>query len=304
MLDYAQLAALHAINREGSFEGAGRSLRISSFAVSQRVKQLEKSLGVTLVERGPTRTSDFGKILCRHTSEVATLEDAVIDNHRIACNSLGNVEAAVYRIALPEECISGWFGRVFRKRTEAGDPSRFDMTIADSGQTLELMQAGTVVAAISSLKEPIHGFKAYRLGEMRFVAVASPSFVERYFGDGVTLDTLRQAPCLRLCQHDGLATEWTESQFGKRPALSLYNFPGSRDSLGSVLSDHAWTMMPATDAEPCLADSSLVELRSETPLIRPLYWHVSGAMVPAMTEITKTVRRVAFESGELTFSDT
>ena len=102
MLDYAQLSALRAINEEGSFEGAARALRISSFAVSQRVRQLERSLGVVLVERGPTRPSAIGKILCRHTSEVADLEHTLIEKHRIACSSRGEDCAPVFRIALPE----------------------------------------------------------------------------------------------------------------------------------------------------------------------------------------------------------
>ena len=50
MLDYASLAAVAAVVREGSFERAARVLNVTTSAVSQRVKQLEERLGSVLCE--------------------------------------------------------------------------------------------------------------------------------------------------------------------------------------------------------------------------------------------------------------
>ena len=182
------------------------------------------------------------------------------------------------------------------KLEELGNSPGFDLTIADPVQSAELMQSGAVVAAVSTKREPIHGFKSFRLGEIRYLAVASPDFADRHFSEGVTLDAIREAPCLRSCASDGLATEWAEAQFGKRPALSFHNCPSFTAAADSILSGHAWSMMAEANAKPYLASLSLVELRPGTPLIRQLYWHVSGSMVQTMSEVTRIVRTAGFGS--------
>ena len=50
-IDHAQLRALAAVVREGSFERAAQSLNVTSSAVSQRIKALEDRVGRLLVKR-------------------------------------------------------------------------------------------------------------------------------------------------------------------------------------------------------------------------------------------------------------
>ena len=52
MLDYASLAAVSSVVREGTFERAARALNVTPSAISQRVKQLEERLGSVLIIRG------------------------------------------------------------------------------------------------------------------------------------------------------------------------------------------------------------------------------------------------------------
>ena len=51
MLDYAALAALAAVIREGSFEKAAAALHVTPSAVSQRIRALEERVGCALVVR-------------------------------------------------------------------------------------------------------------------------------------------------------------------------------------------------------------------------------------------------------------
>ena len=51
MLDYAALAALAAVIREGSFERAASALHVTPSAVSQRIRSLEERVGCALVVR-------------------------------------------------------------------------------------------------------------------------------------------------------------------------------------------------------------------------------------------------------------
>ena len=71
MLDYASLAALAAVIREGSFERAAAVLGVTPSAVSQRVKALEERLGTVLVVRGqPCLATATGGRLCAHAERV------------------------------------------------------------------------------------------------------------------------------------------------------------------------------------------------------------------------------------------
>ena len=75
MLDYASLAALAAVVREGSFERAARALHVTPSAISQRVRLLEERVGCALVVRGqPCQATDTGRRLCQHVDRVRLLE--------------------------------------------------------------------------------------------------------------------------------------------------------------------------------------------------------------------------------------
>ncbi len=75
MLDPAQLAALAAVHRRGSFDLAASDLHVTPSAISQRIKALEEAIGTLLVRRGqPCSATNTGLRLIRHHDEVALLE--------------------------------------------------------------------------------------------------------------------------------------------------------------------------------------------------------------------------------------
>ena len=54
-MDHRQLEALYWITRLGSFAAAARKLNTSQPAISQRIRDLERSLGVPLFDRSRRR---------------------------------------------------------------------------------------------------------------------------------------------------------------------------------------------------------------------------------------------------------
>ena len=63
-IDHAQLRALAAVIREGSFDRAAQSLNVTPSAISQRVKALEDRIGRLLVKRGtPATATAEGQLL-------------------------------------------------------------------------------------------------------------------------------------------------------------------------------------------------------------------------------------------------
>jgi molybdate transport repressor ModE-like protein len=78
MLNTHRLHVLAEIDRSGSIAGAARQLSLSSSAVSHQLAQLEKDLGVSLVERGAQslRLTSAGRRLSLRGQEVLALLDA------------------------------------------------------------------------------------------------------------------------------------------------------------------------------------------------------------------------------------
>ena len=72
MLDLRRLAAFHAVAAHGSFSAAALALNFTQSVVSHHVAQLEKELGVTLVERGrrPIRLTPAGERLHAHAGAI------------------------------------------------------------------------------------------------------------------------------------------------------------------------------------------------------------------------------------------
>ncbi|MQY37221.1 HTH-type transcriptional regulator GltC [Streptomyces sp. RB17] len=78
MLSTHRLHVLAEIDRSGSIAGAARQLRLSPSAVSHQLAQLEKDVGVSLVERGAQslRLTSAGRRLSLRGQEVLALLDA------------------------------------------------------------------------------------------------------------------------------------------------------------------------------------------------------------------------------------
>jgi DNA-binding transcriptional LysR family regulator len=62
MLDARRLATLQAVARAGSFARAAATLGYTQSAVSQHVSELERSVGLRLLERRPVRLTDAGAV--------------------------------------------------------------------------------------------------------------------------------------------------------------------------------------------------------------------------------------------------
>ena len=292
MLDYQQLRTLLAVEETGTFEGAARSMGLSSFAVADRIKRLETNLKVTLVERSPTRTSEAGKILCDHARRVISMEEKVLAN-RQSSTCAGQTDELIATVAMDEYCMDHGIGDVLIPDTDMKVDVSCHIKIAHPTQTHRLMQSGEVQAAISTHKEPIHGFKAYRLTAIDYVAVANPAFVEECFADGLSAEALSKAPCYRQCKNDDLAMVWAQNHINERCKLSLFKYPFSDGALRICLAGNAWTMLPASIARPHLSDGSLVELKPNSIINRDLYWHVSWSFVRPLEAITKDIKFAA-----------
>ena len=293
MLDYAHLEALLAVEREGSFEAAARSLGVTSSAISQRIRLLEERVGAVVINRQtPVKPTDIGMALCRHAEMVSMLEDNIIRSNE-TLTSLNVYAKPQIRVAVNDDSLSSWFLDVLMEEVRNDSPYMYEVSISDQDYSIEDMKLGNVLAAISSNSVPVQGFKCTFLGMHVYRATASPEFVDRFFPDGVSLTSLRKAPALRYSSQDDLQQQWIEQNFGEMVPHNTHIIPSSHGFVDACRKGIAWGMNPALMVDEYISSGELVELVPRATLDKPLYWHCSRMVAEPLSQFSGHVAQVA-----------
>jgi LysR family transcriptional regulator (chromosome initiation inhibitor) len=287
MFDPAQLAALAAVHRRGSFELAAGELNVTASAISQRIKALEEMTGTLLIRRGqPCRATETGLRLIRHHDEVALLE-------RTLASDLPGLAPgpSTLRIAVNADSLATWV----LPALAATEEMLFDLVIDDQDVSQDWLRRGEVVAAITSHPGPLQGCDTIPLGALRYLATASPAYVARWFPTGVTAKALSCAPALTFSEKDRLQDRWLARQTpgSQRPAFPTHRMASSQAFVEACLLGLGWSMNPEPLVKDHLAQGALVELVPDTPLDVPLHWQFTRLAALALRPLTDAVRRAA-----------
>lgn len=291
MLDYASLAAVAAVAREGSFEKAATALGVTPSAVSQRVKGLEERLGAILLTRGvPCRPTGIGAKLCAHVEQVRLLESEVV--HDLPGLAVQEPGATTVRVAVNADSVSTWFPRAAAQfAAETG--AMLDLVMDDEAHTAERLRTGEVLAAVTADPAPVPGCKIYPLGAIDYVATASPGFISRFFPDGVDAASLQGAPMLRFDRRDELQARWVRQAWGTPVSPPVHWTPSTQGMLDMTLAGLGWSMTPLPLATPHLDAGRLVELPPHRPISVALYWQRTRLAARLLDRLTQCVRSIS-----------
>lgn len=293
MLDYPGLEALAAVVREGSFERAARRLHVTSSAVSQRVKQLEERVGQVLILRGtPCTGTDAGKRLCLHAEQVALLENEL---RRSNPDLMTDAPIPTLKLAVNADSLSTWFMDAMAEFTSAGN-ELLDLRIDDQDHTAQRLKEGEVIGAVTATGTTITGCNTWPLGTMRYVAAASPRFVEQYFEGGVTPATLALAPIMTYDRNDKLQDRWMHQYQLAAPPRSApprHFIPSNYGYVRACEVGMGWGMHPTVLIEQQLAQGTLVELLPRKPLDVPMYWAHPRSAQASLERLTQCVMAAA-----------
>lgn len=286
MIDYPAAFAVAAVVRTGSFEKAARALNVTPSAISQRVRQLEERLGTVLVVRGtPCIATEKGAWLCRHTELVGMLEGELLQQ----LPELGGTSGpATLDIAVNADSLGTWFlpaAAAFSTQS----PALLNITVDDQDHTDDWLRRGKVLAAVTSLAEPVIGCKVIPLGKLRYHATASPDFVARHFPGGVGIDALQQAPALTFSQKDTLQLDWIVRVFGASDPVPTHWLPSTQGFVEACLLGMGWALNPAQLVKEHLEAGRLVELVPGACLDISLYWQVSRLAAEQFQPLTQAV---------------
>lgn len=287
-LDTHQLAALSAVLRLGSFDAAAAALRVTPSAVSQRIKALEESIGTTLVHRAqPCTGTDMGKRLAKHAEDVALLEAN-------AMAGLADQQGAAPRVSLavPADSLATWLIPALAQV----EGLYFDLVLDDQDTSDEWLRRGAVSAAVTGHARAAPGCDVHALGNLRYVATASPAFMDRHFDGAFTMPALAQAPMLVFNPKDRLQHRWAEAQGATRFHPPIHQLPSSHGFVDAALCGLGWGMNPLSLVQEHLARGTLIALVPNAPLDVPQYWQVTRVMAPALKRLTTAVQKTAQDS--------
>lgn len=284
--DPHHLAALSAVLRCGSFESAAADLSVTPSAISQRIKALEERVGTALIVRAtPCSATETGARLAKHAEDVGLLEGQLSRDLALE----GGDAPTRLRIAVNADSLATWFVDALAAVPDVF----FELVLDDQDHSADWLRRGEVSAAVTAMGPPVAGCTQFPLGALRYVATASPDFMARWFGNGVTADTLAVAPCLTFNAKDALQRDWMQQVTGQRLTPPAHRLPSSHAFVEAARVGMGWGMNPEVMVRGPVRNGRLVVLDPHRPLDSALCWQVSRIMAPAFAPLTDAVRRAA-----------
>lgn len=269
MLDYRQLQALATVIEEQSFDRAAKRLFLTQSAISQRIKLLEESTGQLLLIRSqPLQLTSVGQKLLRHFHQVSMLQNELL-------NSLYDTREQGFSrltIGLNADSLATWFMEAMQPLLEQS-PVLLDLRVDDQDQTHQLLRQGDVLGCISSSSKPLQGGNTVSLGISRYLALASPEYIDRYFPTGVTDATLSNAPAVEYNEKDDLQDNFISTFFPAVQDYHRHRVPSSEAFTELIRRGFAWGMVPDLQMKAQLDNGQVKEISPGKSLEIPLYWH-------------------------------
>jgi LysR family transcriptional regulator (chromosome initiation inhibitor) len=287
-MDLGQLSALAAVVDEGSFEAAAAALHVTPSAISQRLDALEQSAGQVLVRRTkPTTVTEPGQVYLRLARQV----DGLI---REATARTKDAEAGpvTVPIALNADSMATW---VLPALATLPPGICFDLHRDDQSRTADLLRAGTVMGAITSVVEPVQGCRSTRLGVTRYRPMATPGYVERWFAGGVTVDALARAPMIVFDRADDLQDRYLRRRTRRRLDPPRHHVPASADFAEAVSLGLGWGVLPYEQSAERERRGELVEIDPGQHVDVTLHWQQWTLQTPALAAVAAAIRAVAAE---------
>lgn len=271
-LDPAGLDCIAALADERSFERAAQQLSITQSAVSQRLRNLEAQVGQLLVVRSrPLRLTEAGKVLLRFARQLQALRTEV-------ARELGAKVAPNERIAIAvnADSLATWVLPALNPLVQAGLKEGYglELVVDDQDFTHDWLRQGEVLGCVSTVARALRGCLVQALGVMRYVAVASPAFMQQRLPEGLNAANFATTPFLVFNRKDDAQAQWVAQAFGVRaPRLQERYVPSSEAYVRAVCLGWGVGVAPELQVRDLIANGTLLALRPELSISVTLYWH-------------------------------
>lgn len=272
---------LAAIIDEGSLDGAARRLQLTPSAVSQRLATLERRVGrVLLVRAKPARATEAGQAILRLARQLRLLE-----HDALAELGIGDGTVSI-PLAVNADSLATWFLEPLATLSRRL-PVVFDLHRDDQDFTADLLESGTVMAAVTSNQQPVSGCRVTPLGVLRYRALATPDYVARWLPEGVTPAGLAVAPRVDFDRRDDLQSRWLIERGVDPAGVPRHFVPASSDYARAVRLGLGWGLLPRFQSAQAVSAGDLVDLDQPAIDVGLFWqqWNLSSALLDQVGEL-------------------
>jgi LysR family transcriptional regulator, chromosome initiation inhibitor len=298
-LDPSALRTLAATVRAGTFDAAARELHVTPSAVSQRVKALETRVGRVLLHRTkPIEPTPAGHVLVRLAAQIDLLEREALAE--LVGGEVGEDDGgdhapwAEIPLAVNADTMATWMLDAMVAVQERHRVT-FELLRIDETVSAQRLRHGDVMAAVTSVPQPVPGCRVVRLGTMRYLGLATPAYVERYLPDGPTAAALARAPLLDFDRSDVLQRGFLRKLARRHLTPPTTYVPAVRDYDEAVRRGMGWGMLVDAQAREDVAAGKLVEITPGRHVDVPLFWQHWRLGSALMEDLTSAVVDAAAE---------
>lgn len=284
MLDYKGIEALTTVQELQSFEATAKKLHITQSAVSQRIKALEVYYGEpVLIRTLPYQATQLGERLIGHFKKICLLEESLEQQ-------IGDSKIKPHlAIALNRDSLETWFLNLM-SQTAIFSRMTLEIIADDQELTLDYLKKGLVSACLSTSSKPLAGGKAVFLGNMDYLLVASPEFIQKYFSKPERKQSLLEAPAIKFDKNDMLHERYLEKFFGLNgKEMNFQIVPSVRGFKHYALLGYGYGLIPKIDILHELKHKTLVQLYKSKIWKIPLYWHYWDIQSPFYTKFNTSI---------------
>lgn len=285
--DLAQLRAFAATVDHGSLEAAATALHVTPSAVSQRLKALERAVGMVLLRRSrPVRPTDAGEEVLRLARQLDALT-------RDSEQSLGNaaVRPAV-RLAVNADSLATW---VLPALAPLAADLQFELLCEGEDHTADLLRNGSAMAAVTTERLPVQGCTVERLGAMRYQPMAKPMFAERWFPQGFSRESLATAPVVVFDPKDRMQHRILH-RYGVAGDPPIHQVPASTQYVEAVRLGFGWGMVPDLQRVTWTADDAVVLSATDDDDVE-LLWQQWSLHTSSLDRVAAAIRAAAPRRG-------
>ena len=283
------LQTLVVLIEEGTFEAAARRLQVTPSAVSQRIKAMEQTTGQILVQRSnPVTSTPAGDIALRYGRQVILLEDETV---KALEETRLDGDTVTIPLAVNADSLT-WFLDALALMPEVGEVV-FDIHREDQEHTTSLLREGKVMAAVTSTPEAVQGCKSERLGAMRYRAVCSPAYAERWIDGEPSIEKVGESPVVNFDRKDDMQHDFFRRTTGRTPTSPSHYVPTLTDYRRAVILGLGWGLLPQEQADVEVGEGRAIELAEDVPYDLPLYWQRWTLTSPLLESLSSAVKETA-----------
>ncbi|WP_213762401.1 HTH-type transcriptional regulator ArgP [Caballeronia sp. dw_19] len=287
IFDRQHLETFSVVVELRNFGIAAKALNVTRGAISQRIIALEEAFGTSLIVRDGNVPTPAGEALLRHIQVLKLMEADTLQ--QIKPGFYGRTKIAV---GVNADSLATWFEPV--ACTIAKENFALELIVDDQDFTLAVLIRGEAIGCVSTASSAPTGFVAEAIGAMEYECVATPSFCEAHFPQGLNLHDILAAPAVLLNRKEGIHAAFLDRLLGfPISGYAVHYFPSPVALLMAVRAGVGYGLVPSMQVQPLLDSGDLVALAPHSRACVDLYWHHWEKAPPNASAISEMVIRHA-----------